>query len=133
MAGTVVDPVKLSALNSVIADFLTGGFCFLFTDDVPVAHDSVKGDFTEAAWTGYNQAALTGWTSPALTGDFHYKTTADAVTFSNMSGTTQTYRGWGFVDAGGDLIIAENLGADIPIADGATVTLNPFFQDNSEF
>ncbi len=132
MAGTVVDPVKLDGLNNVISVFLTGGFAFLFVDDIPVVHDSVKGDFTEAAWGGYAQAALTGWTSPALTGDFHYSTSADPITFTNTSGSDQTYRGWGYVDSGGNLIIAENLGADIPILDGETKTFNPTFTDNSE-
>jgi hypothetical protein len=134
MPGTVVDTGKLDICALIQTEALAGPYTFgLFTTNVPILHDTVTGDLTEAVWAGYARAITTSWSVPALTGDFHAQTVADPCSFSNASGSTQTYWGWFLANAAGDLIAAYNYGVAQSVVYGGSVDLTPALSDQTEF
>jgi hypothetical protein len=102
----------------------------LFTNNFTIAAGTTVGSLTEAAWTGYNPAVVGTVNAATTSGGVATSTPATNPTFSNTSGSSQTFFGWFLTDAtGATLIAAVNLGSQT-IANGGTFPLAPSFTDN---
>ena len=108
----------------------------LFTNNLTPDRDTVLGDFTEAAWTGYavDTAYTTDWTMRAVAS---HKGSAEAtdVTFNNTSGGDQVAYGYYVTDTGGTQLIQCGRFDDAPVTipDGDSYSFTPRHGDRSGF
>src|ERR1700692_4368382 len=69
----------------------------LYTNSIVWAHDTVIGDLTEAAWSGYAHGTtlLAEWSPPVADGSFDQVSLSTvSVPYTNSSGGTVTADGW---------------------------------------
>lgn len=118
----------LNAQLSLLDSFLWG----LFTSNTTITESTVLTDLTEAAWTGYSRQSATGWGSITLMPPRQVAVPSSNPTFSNTSGSAQSFYGWFVVDSGGTVLIAAtNIGLT-SIADGTTLQLGAACSDRDE-
>ena len=122
--------------KKVLLDFQSSGLstCYwrLGTNDVVVSPTTVLTDITEAAWSGYAQQAMNSMNAATLVGSRAQATPAANPTFSNTSGSDQTFYMVYLMDpVSGKLVDARNIGATT-IPDGQDYVLLPAITDTQE-
>jgi hypothetical protein len=125
---------QADALDAQIAAWGATPHLHLFTNNNTCTRDTVLGDLTEAAWTGYAAVALTTWPSAAEQGDgIHAQSTnGNAPTFLNSTAGNVTFYGGYITDNGGDLVGAFNTGL-VTIPAGASEIVTPQMTQRSEY
>lgn len=85
----------------------------LFTSNYAVVDTTVLSDVTasEASWTGYARQTASPWTTPAIVAGGAQTGTPTLLTFTNGSGSSQTFYGWFACNPStGKLVGALNIG-----------------------
>jgi len=107
----------------------------LFVNDVTPDRDSVAGDFTQAAWSGYAPINIdvADWT--AVTPTIHKgKVTHDDINFANSSGSDENAYGYYVVTLAGLLLAAMRFdGAPLIVPAGDILAVRPVHGDRSGF
>lgn len=94
----------------------------LFTSNLTISATTTASTVTaaEASWTGYSRSSISGWATPTTVSGSAQSAASGLLTFSNGSGSTQTFYGWFGLDPGdGTLVAAINTGAQTIPASGS--------------
>jgi hypothetical protein len=139
MNGVLFDQSKIELLTEQLAGTLFAGSnvqMALFYGITSLDHTDTYAGLVanEASFTGYARQTVTGWGTPTLTADFHARSQALTVTFSNTGGSdSSSITAWALIDTGSNKLIQGGL-YDVPfvIPAGQDYLTTPFWTRTGE-
>jgi hypothetical protein len=139
MNGVLFDESKVELLTEQLAGTMflgTNVKMALFYTITSLDHSDTYAGLVanEASFTGYVRQDVTGWGVPTLTIDFHARSQANTVTFSNSGGAdSPLITAWALIDTGANKLIQGGL-YDVPfsIPAGQDYLTTPFWTRTGE-
>lgn len=123
-----------ATIMNLLLNAMTHFNIHLFTNNLTPTLDSVLGDFTEAAWTGYAAAAVSPGSFSVTTSGHLTTAIASPVSFSNTSGSPVDAYGYFVTDDTGALVACARFDtAPVSIADGGSYPVVPIIGDFSQY
>lgn len=128
----IVNTGAIKLLDSQ-ASYLAGLSWALFTNNPTITNATVWADLTEASWTGYARVTVGTMGAAAIVSGRAQAAPVAQPSFTNTSGSAQSFFGWALIDAaaGPVLIAALNIG-NTTLPDGLTYALNAAITDVQE-
>jgi hypothetical protein len=104
--------------------YFSGFYWGLFTNNVTITATTALSALTEATWAGYAEVTGLTWSTPTIVGGAALSTGSPNPSFSNTSGSAQSFYGWFCKDSAGNLVAAVNLGAQ-SLPNAGTYVITP--------
>lgn len=127
----LVNSGRIALMNLLNNIAVPGGFFLaLFSNNYTVIATTTIGDLTPVPF--FADQSLTGATGGVIVAGPLGQSTYNPTTHTNGGGSTATIYGWYVYDVNhGTLWAAGNFTSPITVAGGASITLNPFAQDDT--